>query len=404
MTRRRPPDPRRRRPDLRARAGQATIDYAALLTVVALAFAGAGVAGAAGLAGVPGGVVHAVRTGLCIVGGDLCRPVDAAAEGLAPCLTSEEVDGRGLAVTILSLHLGRSGSWTVARRSDGSVLVTRLEDEAVGLAGGLGIELGPVLEVGASATYDLALAHGSAWELASTSDAARLIAAVRRGDDPPMRPTWRFGDVGEEVAADIGAALPGGHLTVIEASGGTAGGVRVGRGETTTYVRVHAEASSPLVALPSSPGGTSSGPDGRGAPLLLGLTRDAHGLRELSFRRATPGARPGEVVETVGRLDLRDPGNRAAAEPLLSTRFPWPPHVVAALRNILARTASHGTVERAVYAVDDRSHDVSGALKLGVELGVDYSELDVQRRLVDASAWTAGSPERRRADCLPSLA
>jgi hypothetical protein len=28
----------------------------------------------------------------------------------------------------------------------------------------------------------------------------------------------------------------------------------------------------------------------------------------------------------------------------------------------------------------------------------------VQRRLVDASVWTAGSPERRRADCLPELA
>ncbi len=110
------------------------------------------------------------------------------------------------------------------------------------------------------------------------------------------------------------------------------------------------------------------------------------------------------MVETVGRLDLRDPANRAIAEPLLTHRMPWPPALAADLRAVLLRTARAGVVERSVYAVDDRSHAWSGGLELGVALGLDVSELDVRRRLVDAGAWVAGSPERRRADCLPELA
>lgn len=414
-----PAPPPRRSPGLRHDSGQASIDYAALLTFVAIALAGAGAA--VGLDGVPRGVVHAVRTGLCIVGGDVCRPADAAADGLAPCLTAEDAEGRGLTVTILSVRLGRRTSLTVAQRSDGSVLVTRLDADSVGLAGGVGVELGPVVDVGASATFDLSLAHGSAWELASTADAAALLAAIRRGDDPPVPPTWNFGDLGGEATGEIGVSLPGATLTALEASAGAAEGMRTGRGETTLYIRAHADASSTIVPLrdaltgrsaraEGAPGsvttaarGTSSGPDGRGAPLLLGITRDAHGLRELSFRRATRGSRAGEVVETVGRLDLREPANRTAAAPLLSARLPWPPAVAAHLRAVLRRTARAGTIERAVYAVEDRSHDYAAALKLGVALGLSYAEVDVRRRLVAASAWTAGSPERVRADCLPDL-
>jgi hypothetical protein len=390
-------------PHLRSSHGQASLDYVGLLAVVGVALAGAGAA--TGIAAeIPRAVVHAARTGICIAGGDVCRASDAAAAGLAPCLTGETAQGRGLAVTVLSLHLGHRGSWTVAQRSDGSVLITQLEDDAIGLAGGIGLALGPVVDVGAAATFDLSLAHGRAWELPSAAAAAALIAAVRRGDDPPVAPTWRFGDAGEEVAGFAGVSIPGATLTALEASGGMSVGLRVGHGQRTTYVRVHAGVSTPLGDLVPDARGSSDGADGGGAPLLLGVTRDVHGLRELSFRRAAPGAAPGEVVETVGRLDLRDPVNRALAEPLLARRMPSPPDLGAALRAVLLRTARAGVIERSVYAVEDRSHEWAGALNLGLAVGVDVSELDVRRRLVDAGAWVSGSPERRRADCLPELA
>ena len=130
------------------------------------------------------------------------------------------------------------------------------------------------------------------------------------------------------------------------------------------------------------------------------ITSDAHGVREIGFRTAQHGPRPGQVTEWVGRLDLRDPANRAFAEPLLARRLPWPPGVLADLRAVALRTAQVGTVERAVYAVRDDSSDFDVGVHLGVSFGVDHDKVDVEKRLVAASAWTPGSQERVRQDCV----
>src|SRR5688572_26460863 len=121
-------------------AGQGSLEYAGLLALVATAFAVA--ASAAGLAGVPAQVARVVRTGVCIVGGDVCRASDAAAAGLRPCTLSDERRGGGLAVTIMSVRVGGDHEWLVARRSDGSVAVTKVAHDALGASGGLGYELG----------------------------------------------------------------------------------------------------------------------------------------------------------------------------------------------------------------------------------------------------------------------
>ena len=71
-------------------------------------------------------VARVVRTGVCIVAGDVCRASDAAAAGLRPCTLSDERRGGGLAVTILSVRIGGEHQWLVARRSDGSVAVTKV--------------------------------------------------------------------------------------------------------------------------------------------------------------------------------------------------------------------------------------------------------------------------------------
>jgi hypothetical protein len=384
------------------------VDYAALLAVIAVAFAGAGAAtGAARLHDVPARVAHVVRTGICIVGGDVCRAADAAAEGLTPCILDERAKGSGMTVTIVSLRLGGKGEWTVARRSDGSVLVTRSDENRVGASGGLGFELGP-FGAGVSGSLDVTVGAGEAWELPSAAAAARLLAAVRAGEPPGVPPTWRFGDLGEEAAVGIGIDAAGTPLTGVEASWRDAAGARVGRGETTLYLHAGAEVTAPLdlladLGLPAR--GSSAAPaGGRTGPLLLSLTRGPDGLRELAFRRVERGRRAGEVVETVGRLDLRDPANRAAADRLLRARLPWTPAVAGDLRAVLGRTVRVGTVERSVYAVQDESRDFAAAARLGVELGIDASVLDSQRHLVAASVWSHGSPERRRVDCVGDAA
>jgi hypothetical protein len=105
------------------------------------------------------------------------------------------------------------------------------------------------------------------------------------------------------------------------------------------------------------------------------------------------------VIETVGRLDLRDPANRAAVAPLLHWRAPWPPAVARDLRAAALRTVEKGTVERAVYGVSDDSRDLAIELRLGLALGMDAERVDLERRLLTASAWTPGSRERERVDC-----
>jgi hypothetical protein len=112
---------------------------------------------------------------------------------------------------------------------------------------------------------------------------------------------------------------------------------------------------------------------------VVELTHDAGGPREIAFRTTErDGSR---LVETVARLDLR--GETATDD----------------LAELARRAVRTGVVERAVYAVDDRSRSLEIAAKVGAALGVRAEEIDVGSRLVGATAWTQGSPARERADC-----
>jgi hypothetical protein len=371
-------------------AGQATAEYAGLLALIAATFAAA--AGTTGAAGeIANTLAGTVRTGLCLVGGDICRPSDARAAGLQPCTLTESSRGSGAAVTLMSLRVGEHGEWTVASRSDGTAFVTRTEDRTAGVAAGFGAEASPLgIELGVGGAYGFTVETGRAWEFPDAAAAARFIA----GGDHDLPATWRFGDVGTELLAEAGAGLAGAVLSGLEASARAAAGARVGRGRTTLYFRARLEEPAPVSLVG---GARSRGP--AGGDLMLELTRDAGGLRELAFRRMERGPRPGRLIETVGRLDLRIPANRAAAAPLLARRLPWPPGVARDLRAVIRRTAQAGVVERAVYAVGDSSRKVEAAVRLGMELGIEVDRVQVTRRLVAASAWTGGSDERERVDC-----
>lgn len=373
-------------------AGQASIEYAGLLALVAAALAAAAVGVVAGPGEVGQAVAGGVRTGICIVAGDVCRVSDAEAAGLAPCTVSDETRGAAGAITVVSLRFGERGEWTVASRSDGSVIVTLTSDRSVGVSGGVGVTASPLgVELGAEGALEYTLADGESWELPDAAAAARFLA-LDDDDRPP--PTWRFGDLGAEARGELGVSAGGVGLAVVEATAEQAAGARLGRDATTLYVRARLDGPrvSTLVGEGPSLGGTGD--------VVVELTRDAGGLRELAFRTVERGAAPDQVVETVARLDLRDPANRAAAAPLLDQRLPWPPAIAAGLRAVVRHTVRAGTVERAVYAVQDDSRDLAAAARLGLELGIELERVAVDRRLVSASAWTPGSGERERVDCL----
>src|SRR5690242_14802585 len=100
--------------------GQATAEYVGLLALVAAAVLGTGAL--VGLDPVGHAVARGIRTGICIVGGDVCRASDAVAAGLEPCTVGERSAGGGATVSIAWVRIGDARGWTVATRSDGSVL------------------------------------------------------------------------------------------------------------------------------------------------------------------------------------------------------------------------------------------------------------------------------------------
>jgi hypothetical protein len=368
------------------------MEYTAVLGLVGSALAAAGTAG--GLDGVGSAVAAGLRTGVCIVAGDVCRASDAEAAGLSPCTVLERSRGSGGTVVLASARLGGGDEWTVASRSDGSVLVTQSEDRTVGASGGWGVEASPLgVEIGVEGKYELVLGSGRSWELPD-AEAARRFFAARPDSRPP--PTWRFGEADSVLAGGVVAGVGGIDLTGVETSASAAGGVRVGRGRTTLYVRGRLDGPSASLWTPA---GTRRARGPTTGDVMVELTREHGALRELAFRTVEPGPRSGEVVETVGRLDLRSPANRAAAEPLLRRRAPWPPAVTRDLRAAALRTVQAGTVERAVYGVREQSTELDLEVRLGVALGIDVERVDVERRLLEASAWTPGSRERERVDC-----
>jgi hypothetical protein len=363
-------------------------EYTALLGLVGAALAGAGAA--VGVDTIGEAVADGVRTGICIVGGDVCRASDAEAAGLAPCTIAESTRGEGLTFTVASIRFGADDAWTASRRSDGTVIVTHGDERRLGGKVGLGVEASPLgvnAEVGGKLDY--ALTSGKAWEFSGSESARRFLDDQDREEHVP--PTWRFGDVGAVVGGEAEAGLGPLTLTEFETTARAAAGARVGRGLTTYYVRTRADSFAGGISLPGVDArveGPSTGDS------VVELTHDARGPRELAFRRVQRGTRGGQVVETVARLDLRDPANLAAAEPLLAA--PADGHD---LRSLVARAVSSGIVERAVYDVDDDSEGLEIGAGLGVSVGVDASETFLDRRLVAAQAWTNGSPARERADC-----
>ena len=250
------------------------------------------------------------------------------------------------------------------------------------------------------------MAAGVGWEFPDAAAARRFLEAAHYGLSGAVArwpAAWRSGEAGLATSgwAGLGAVLTGeggkalgGPAAGIEVAADSAFGARIGRGSTTLYLRAQTGGVRTTGLLS---GLVAAGPTG---PVVAEYTRDRSGPRELAFRVSGTGAREHEVVETVARLDLRVPANRAVAARLLRHRAPWPPSVLADLREAIRHAVRVGTVERSVYAVDDGSRSVELAARIGAEVGLEAGYSKVDRRLLEASAWTAGSPERAREDCI----
>jgi len=369
--------------------GQAAAEYVPLLLVVVLAMAAAGAV--ASVPGVGASVAAAVRTGICIVGGDVCRTRDAEAAGLAPCVVRDREHGRDTTLELAVIRVGEDGRFRIATHSDGTVTVTRYEGKALGVVGGLGLELQPIgVELGVDGHLGVTRRSARVWRFETPAAAGAFLAALGRSPAPLLRPAAeRWWSGGLETAGHAGISLPvAGEAGVHVGAHGALGRRLAGDRETFFY-----EGTFDRPQLYASLPGWAS--DATSRTGTVELTRDSAGPRELVIRMLAPTS--GAVTELTARLDLRDPGIRAAAARALRGGHPFSP---ARLTDLAGLAATDGVVERHVHALDDRSETYGASAKLLVALGLEHTKVDIRRRLAAAQVWVKGAGPQRRVDCL----
>ncbi len=377
---------------LRPSPGQASAEYVAILLVIAVLFAAA--AGAAvAVPGVGERVIGTVRTGLCIVGGDVCRTADAAAAGLAPCVTAARSKRQDTTLDIAVLRLGGHGEWQIALQSDGRAVVTRLEANEIGGSVGVGVSFSPAgVEAGATGTLLAGYRGGKAWRFPDAASAGVFLngamkdSAVSGGRPPDVR--WHA--LGGHGDGEAGVAIADLARAGFDAGADAAIGLRSDGGDRRTLTLGLGAAGPRLSAdLPGFPAGEDTE-----RSVVADLTWEAGAVRELALRSAV--VRGERLEEYTARLDLREAESRTLAERLLRPGGSTPDD----LRALARRAVGHGVLERDGYTVSESDHGFEAAAKLGVALGISHHRITAERRLVDAVAWIRGGPPQRRFDCL----
>ncbi len=337
-----------------------------------------------------------VRTGICIVGGDLCRTADAAAAGLAAVRDARALEPAGHDAR----HRGRPARR--ARRVAARAAVRR--------RGGR---------------------HAARGERGRRDRRRRADVQSRRGSRarraPPRRSGYRGGKAWRFADAAAAARVPRRRAARRRRAGRARAGHALGRAHRRAAARRRAPRSrtSPAPASrprPSGaiglrrdgarrtltldlgaedPGSRSTCPASRPAPagLALGRRRGHVGGRRglassrCAARRRTDG-RLEEITGAARPARAREPRARRAAAASAGADARGP------ARAGRARIATHGVVERAGYAVTERRRGVSVAGRLGIALGLSHERITAERRLVDAIAWVRGGPPQHRFDCL----
>ena len=371
--------------------GQASTEYVAILLVVAAALA-ATTTLAVAVPGIGEQVVKSVRTGLCIVGGDLCRSADAVAAGLEPCLTSQRSRRQDTTLDVAVVRLGGHGEWQLALRSDGQAVVTRLAENELGATVGVGVTFSPAgVSAAASASVVAGYRGGRAWRFPDARSASAFIAAATRDAavQAARAPDLRWQGISGRTGAEADFAIADLARAGLSAAAANAIGLRTEGPRRTLTLDLGLDAALVSGILSDLPAGV-----GMRRSWVADVSWESGQARELVLRTATASGE--RLEEYSARLDLRKADNRAVAARLLDPGASTP----SDLASLAARMRSHGVVEWTRYSVSQHRRGFSVAGKLGVALGLAHHRITAERRLVDAVAWVRGGPPQRRFDCI----
>lgn len=366
--------------------GQASIEWLGAVALVALVLGGIGLA--TGGTAIGAAVVRQIDHALCLVRGGVCD-LDRR-----PCVREANALEDGMGITVGFVRIGGSTLTLREYLSDGTVLVTVLDEYAGGVQVGGGLDVSAaaarVLAGGAARISLIASLGGGRTYAFSKDEAQNALAWLDQHGEPPQgRLVSEISETGHELGLEASAKLRDGTSFELElrARGSEGYHVDPATGRRTHVVRREGAAQA-LIALPDELASASGGGASEerlsvttaadGTPLELSVVR----TREVNRTYALP-----DVVQPIAeelsdgaeghrrwvveqRLDLTDPGNLAAARELLRALDGPVPYLVRATDELRARLADAGVTEARVYDVAREDGSVSGEGSAGtVQIG-----------------------------------
>ena len=396
---------------MRSTRGQATIDYVALVGVLAIVFAVALGFAAQGAPGVVNAVAGQLRHAVCLVSGGQC--VEPRAK---PCTVATTRDQHHFAVSLV-VRIDHDRYVLQERMSDGTVRLTVARGDAVGLQVGAGAtarvsvggrRLGASDELRASA--QVALGRGKVYVARDEREASAFMRAIKDGRSPgPVREVFYDGGVRGLAEAGFGTGW-------LEGAGARTVGVRRDRrtGDTTVTVGSGGSAWGGLVAALMGPSAAGDGAgtlgvtlDRRRRPIELSLSAAGSVAAGLAGGAALPGipasaraggsggAMAGRRWELGARVDLRDPLVRAAWARV--RRHPASSDAIRALGTVIRQRAY---LDVRTYKTDSRASGAAVGISGGVRLGSEYDHVVDRSRLLSASSRPPAGLWERRFDCV----
>jgi hypothetical protein len=411
---------------MRSARGQGTVEYLAVVLLVALVMGGGTVAAARTTdTDLATAVPHQIRRALCIVtGGDCDRD-------RAPCDVATDTMSSTWGVGIAVLRVGHGRALVVERRSDGSYLVTLTKAPSAGVEsiGGAHVRIDSGrrrLSVGGAVTASAvaSLGHGETWVLPDESAARALVTALERGDD--VRPADQELHEATLVLGATASRGTGGNVTA-NATGTVSGeagvGERVDRatGTHTYFLRADAAATVELTAGLRGLTGSATGTLDRDVQLALtvdqtgrwtdlavvgsgdasGALSPPRGADRLTDALGVPTA-AGRRWTAEAHLDLSDAGNSAAAHALVDALLGVRPAAARqAAAELARRVREQAVLDVRTYALDRASSgfDIGGGDGVA-GLSATHERSTENTRLIAARTRGLDGLWRRRDDCL----
>jgi hypothetical protein len=401
---------------MRCSRGQATVDYVALLAVVAvLVTVAVGVSAAAG-AGVVNAVTGQIRHALCVVGGGFCPDLTSR-----PCAVATRRDSRHYAVSLIVFRVDRDRYVLREQMSDGTVRLTVARSGALGVEAAAGGRANVTFRGRSIGVTDEArlgaqgvLGSGRVFVARDAQEAALFMRAIGAGEDPPVAAREVFYEgairglatvgVGNSVAGTslrgLGGALVSGRRD--ERTGDVTLGMNVGSSgwgaltvalggpvateERAVSLALTLDRRRRATELSLSATGTLSG----GMALPPGLSR-ALGGRVNTLSAEGSGGR----FEFGARLDLRDPLVAAAWQ-----RFRDDPASGEAIRGLGETIRDRAHLDLRTYSTSSTSSGASAGIAQIVQAGGEYDHTVENARLRSAASRPAGGLWEDRLDCV----